>query len=85
MSREVSKETTAAGVWLKLEQLYRTKTLTNQVLLKGKLFEFNMGEDKNLVEYIDELSKTVIDLENIGVKVEAENHEIMILNSLPTS
>ena len=27
--REVSKETTAAGIWLKLESLYMTKSLSN--------------------------------------------------------
>lgn len=56
--REMSKETIATGVWLKLERLYMTITLTNRVYLKGKLFRFKMGEYKNLNEYIDEFSKT---------------------------
>ncbi|XP_065874841.1 uncharacterized protein [Euphorbia lathyris] len=63
--REVSKETSAAGVWLKLEQLYMTKTLTNRVYLKGKLFGFKMNEDKPVEEYLDDFSKIIIDLENI--------------------
>lgn len=32
--REVTKETTAAGVWTKLEGLYMTKSLANRVYLK---------------------------------------------------
>lgn len=46
--REVAKENTAPGVWLKLEQLHITKTLTNRVYLKGRLFGFRMTEDESL-------------------------------------
>lgn len=35
---EVSEETTAAGLWLKLEKLYLTKSLCNKLLLKRRLF-----------------------------------------------
>ncbi|GKD83829.1 hypothetical protein Tco_1350668, partial [Tanacetum coccineum] len=40
--REVNKENSAAGVWLKLETLYMTKSLANKLYLKKKLFTFNM-------------------------------------------
>jgi len=30
--REVAQESTAAGVWLKLESLYMTKSLTNKLI-----------------------------------------------------
>ncbi|GJR12409.1 retrovirus-related pol polyprotein from transposon TNT 1-94 [Tanacetum coccineum] len=35
---EVADEETAAGVWKKLEKLYMTKSLTNKLLLKQRLF-----------------------------------------------
>ena len=41
--REVSNETTASGLWLKLEQLYMTKSLQDRIYLKGKLFGFKMS------------------------------------------
>ena len=44
--REVAKETTAAGIWSKLESLYMTKSITNRIYLKGKLFGFRMNEEK---------------------------------------
>ncbi|GJZ62152.1 hypothetical protein Tco_0618289, partial [Tanacetum coccineum] len=34
--REVNKEDSAAGVWLKLETLYMTKSLANKLYLKKK-------------------------------------------------
>nr|GFB87433.1 retrovirus-related Pol polyprotein from transposon TNT 1-94 [Tanacetum cinerariifolium] len=40
--REVTEETTAAGVWLKLETLYMTKSLANKLYLKKKLYTFYM-------------------------------------------
>nr|GEZ30194.1 retrovirus-related Pol polyprotein from transposon TNT 1-94 [Tanacetum cinerariifolium] len=41
--REVTGETTAAGVWSKLETLYMTKSLANKLYLKKKLYTFYMS------------------------------------------
>ena len=32
--REIADETTTSGLWLKLESLYTTKSLTNRIYLK---------------------------------------------------
>ncbi|GJR41244.1 hypothetical protein Tco_1216928 [Tanacetum coccineum] len=40
--REVNKEDSHAGDWLKLETLYMTKSLANKLYLKKKLFTFYM-------------------------------------------
>nr|GEW11139.1 retrovirus-related Pol polyprotein from transposon TNT 1-94 [Tanacetum cinerariifolium] len=42
---EVNKEDSVAGVWLKLETLYMTKSLANKLYLKKKLFTFYMHSD----------------------------------------
>jgi len=68
--REVSSETTAAGIWLKLESLYITKSLANKVYLKGKLHGFKISEDRPISESLDEFNKLIIDLANIEVKYE---------------
>ena len=39
---EVAEEETAAGLWLKLESLYMTKSLPNKFLLKQRLFSLRM-------------------------------------------
>nr|GFA25515.1 retrovirus-related Pol polyprotein from transposon TNT 1-94 [Tanacetum cinerariifolium] len=40
--REVIHETIAAGLWLKLESLYITKSLANKIRLKDRLYTFSM-------------------------------------------
>ncbi|GKA08192.1 retrovirus-related pol polyprotein from transposon TNT 1-94 [Tanacetum coccineum] len=48
--REVNKESFAAGVWLKLETLYMTKSLANNLYLKKKLFTFYMNSESLTLE-----------------------------------
>ena len=50
---EVSDEETAASVWLKLESLYMTKSLTNKLLLKQRLFGLGMAEGTQLREHLE--------------------------------
>lgn len=73
--RQFVKEKTAARVWLKLEQLYMTKTLIYSVYLKGRLFGLKMTEDKSLDERFDKFTKIVIYLKIIRVKVEGEDQQ----------
>ena len=42
--REVMEETTAAGVWLKLESLYMTKNVTNRLILRSKLHDLRLSK-----------------------------------------
>ncbi|KAJ4715506.1 Retrovirus-related Pol polyprotein from transposon TNT 1-94 [Melia azedarach] len=41
---EVAEEETAQGLWVKLEGFYMTKSLTNKLLLKQRLFSLRMQE-----------------------------------------
>nr|GEU98295.1 retrovirus-related Pol polyprotein from transposon TNT 1-94 [Tanacetum cinerariifolium] len=63
--REVTGETTAVGVWSKLETLYMTKSLANKLYLKKKLYTFYMPAGRKISEHIDEFNKIVLNLENI--------------------
>ncbi|GJU28111.1 retrovirus-related pol polyprotein from transposon TNT 1-94, partial [Tanacetum coccineum] len=83
--REVNKENSAAGVWLKLETLYMTKSLANKLYLKKKLFTFYMHSGKKLSEHIDEFNKLIGDLANIDVDIDDEDQALMLLTSLPSS
>ncbi|GKC79430.1 hypothetical protein Tco_1130204, partial [Tanacetum coccineum] len=63
--REVTGETTAAGVWSKFKTLYMTKSLANKLYLKKKLYTFYMPVGRKISDHIDEFNKIVLDLANI--------------------
>ncbi|CAM8967026.1 unnamed protein product [Rhodiola kirilowii] len=50
---EVADEDTADGLWLKLESLYMTKSLTNKLILKQRLFTLRMQEGTPLRDHLD--------------------------------
>jgi len=81
--RKVVKEPTTAGMWLKLESLYMTKTLPTRIYLKQKFYSFKMNDQKSIDENVDEFTKLVSDLENLDVKIDDEDQAIFLLNSLP--
>ncbi|GKC93451.1 hypothetical protein Tco_1158893 [Tanacetum coccineum] len=83
--REVTRETTTAGVWSKLETLYMTKSLTNKLYLKKKLYTVYILAGQKISEHIDEFIKIVLDLANIEVKFEDEDLALLLLTSLPAS
>ncbi|GKA34734.1 retrovirus-related pol polyprotein from transposon TNT 1-94 [Tanacetum coccineum] len=83
--REVTRETTAAGVWSKLETLYMKKSLANKLYLKKKLYTLCMPAARKISEHIDEFNKIVLDFANIEVKSEDEDLALLLLTSLPPS
>ena len=83
--REVSKETSAAAIWLKLEKLYMTKSLANRLYLRQRLYSFKMAEGKSIEDQMDEFNKIIDDLENVDVKMEEEDQAIILLSALPKS
>ena len=48
--REVKKETTATDILKKLEELYLTKSLANQLYMKHRLYYYKFLEDKGVLE-----------------------------------
>lgn len=79
--REVAKESSAAAIWLKLENLYMTKSLANQLYLKQRLYSFKIGDEKNMSAQIEEHVKILDDLENIEIKM--EDKTLILLSALP--
>ena len=67
--REASKMKIAVEIWLKLESLYMTTSLSSRLYLKARFFTFKMNDGQRLQDHIDEFDKLYLDLENIYVKV----------------
>ena len=82
---EVAEEETTSGLWLKLKSLYMTKSLTNKLLLKQRLFGLRMQEGMSLREHLDQLNTILLELRNIDVKIEDEDAALILLVSLPLS
>ncbi|KAJ4705295.1 Retrovirus-related Pol polyprotein from transposon TNT 1-94 [Melia azedarach] len=82
---EVAEKETAQGLWVKLEGLYMTKSLTNKLLLKQRLFSLRMQEGMPLRDHLDQLNTILLELRNIDVKVEDEDAALILLVSLPLS
>ena len=83
--REVKEETSAAGIWLKLEGIYMTKSLTNRLYLKQRLYTFRMREGTPVRDHLDEFNRILMDLKNIDCKIEEEDQDLILLCSLPPS
>ncbi|GKD75877.1 zinc finger, CCHC-type containing protein [Tanacetum coccineum] len=83
--REVTKKTTAAGIWTKLTSLYMTKSLANKLYLKKKLYTYYMSPCTKLGDHIDKFNKLILDLANINIEIEDEDQALMLLTSLSSS
>jgi hypothetical protein len=83
--REVVKETTAAGLWLKLETLYMTKNLANKLRLKERIYTIRMVEGTPIQSHLDEFNSIILDLENIDVKIYDEDKAVLLVVSLPST
>ncbi|KAH9696398.1 hypothetical protein KPL71_023151 [Citrus sinensis] len=83
--REMGDQTTAAGLWKKLEDLYTKKSLTKRLSTKKRLYTLQMEEASSLTTHIDAFNKIILDLEDINVKIEDEDKAIILLSSLPHS
>ncbi|KAL6208330.1 hypothetical protein ACLB2K_019281 [Fragaria x ananassa] len=76
---EVAEEETVVGLWLKLESLYMTKSLTNKLLLKRRLFSLRIEEGTTLRDHLDQLNTILLEFRNIDVKVDDEDAALILL------
>ena len=65
--REVAKEKSASGLWVKLEDLFLKKLLAIRLYMKRKLYTFSMKDGTTLKDHLDEFNKLSLDLENVNI------------------
>ena len=82
--REVTDEDKAAGLWKRLENLYMKKSLTNLLYLKQRLYTLKMKEGTPIAKHLDKLTKIILDLKNMDIKLEDEDQALILLCSLPS-
>ena len=63
--------------------LFRSKSLTNKLYLKQKLYGLKMADGSDLSQHINVFNQIISDLKRIDVKFEDEDKALMLLNSLP--
>lgn len=83
--QDVLKENSAAALWLKLEQLCMTKSLTSKLHLKQRLYSHRMSEGMSLDDHLTMFKGIVADLEILEVKYDEEDLALILLCSLPPS
>ncbi|KAK3039215.1 hypothetical protein RJ639_027919 [Escallonia herrerae] len=84
--RKGFQEMTVAGLWLRFENLYMTKPLTNCLHLKQRLYTLQRKEGTSINDHFDEYNKVILYLQNIDIiKIEDDDLALLLLCSLPPS
>ena len=81
----VMDEESSTTIWLKLESRYMSKSLTNKLLLKKKLYGLKMAEGSALDLHINVFNQIISYLNRVDVKFEEEDMTLILLNSLSES
>ena len=81
----VMDDESPAEIWLKLESRYMSKSLSNKLYLKQKLYGLKMMEGSDLSQHLNVFNQIISDLMRVDVKFEDEDKALMLLNSLPAS
>ena len=82
---DVMDDVSTMLVRLKLESWYMSKSLTNKLNLKRKLYELKMAKGADLAQHVHTFNKIISDLLRIDIKFNDENKAMMLLSSLPAS
>ena len=79
------KETTPKALWEKLKNIYASKSLTNHLCLKMKLYQLKMEMGGDLHDDINKFNQLVSQLLSADDKVSNEEQSLLLLASLPRS
>jgi len=81
----VMDEETAMELWLRLEALYMTKSLSNKLYRKKQLYGLRMKEGTTMLEHLNFFNKVISEILAVDVKIDKEDKALILLSSLPES
>jgi len=81
----VLDKTTALGLWVRLEELYITKSFTNKIRLKEMLYTFKMAKSTPVQKHLNDFNSIIVDLESLDAKFEDDDKAILLVVSSPPS
>ena len=67
---EISSETTARGIWTKLENLYLKKSLTNRLILLKTFFTMRMRDGTSVKAHLSFFDDLVMKMKTVDLKVD---------------
>ncbi|WRX09050.1 hypothetical protein QQP08_001537 [Theobroma cacao] len=70
----VIDEDFALRLWVKLEKIYLTKSLSNKLQVRRKLYRLKMEENGDLMKHMNEFDRIIDQLKKVDVKVEEEEN-----------
>ena len=72
-------------IWKKLEAQFMSKSLTNKLYLKQRLYGLKMQEGSDLAQHVNVFNQIITDLVRLDVKIEDEDRAMILLCSLLSS
>lgn len=76
---EVAEETTVFDLWLRLAGKYMTKSLTNRLYLKQRLYTLKMEERTPISQHLGTFYSIIMDLNYIDIKIDNEDQALIVL------
>ena len=83
--QDILEGKTIVALWLNLEQLCMTKSLTSKFHLKQRFYSHRMTEGMSLEYHLTIFKENVYDLETMEVKYDEEDLGLILLCSLSYS
>jgi hypothetical protein len=68
-------EETTTGLWSREESLYMTKSFTNQIYLKRKLYSLRMKEVTKIDKHLNIFNTRMFQLTSMGVKLKMKTRK----------
>ncbi|GFY86925.1 hypothetical protein Acr_05g0005640 [Actinidia rufa] len=81
----VAQETSAYDLWIKLEEMYQSKTSRNKALLMRRLVNLKLQRETTVAEHTSEFQSLVNQLTSVDLQFDNEMQALLLLSSLPES
>jgi len=70
-------------IWEILEKKYLMKSIQSRLILKRRLYCFQLKKGLSISEHMNDCTKLLTDLVNVDVDIEEEDKALILLHSLP--